>query len=167
MTQQKADPICHYCIVRTDVMVGLASANLLHAAGESSDGTLTPGTYAVALGVPNESALIRLATNLEAAGVQIYRIVESEGLYAGQLMAIGIKPGLKSERGRYLSTLPLLRLNQFKEYKNYDAGWSEKLQQANHKLEQVRKQLLELKQERALPWTQRLRRWWNRKEQVV
>jgi hypothetical protein len=89
----------------------------VHAAGESSDGNLKPGTYAVVLGVENENALQRVATNLENLKVPVHRVVESSGKYANQLMAIGIKPGPKSERGRWVSTMPLLSMSDFLEFR--------------------------------------------------
>jgi len=85
----------------------------VHAAGESAPGDLPSGTYAVALAAESEAELRRLADQLEAAGEPVVRIVEQHGRYAGQPMALGIRPGPKSQRGRLLSSLPLLRLDQF------------------------------------------------------
>jgi hypothetical protein len=141
-------------------------AQLIHAAGESSPGDLHPGTYAIALAVPDEPALKQLAERLEAQGVPIHRIVESEGLFAGQLMAIGVKPGLKSERGQFLSTLSLLKMSALKEHHNEDLIWNGKLRVLNRDLEKARNRIVELEQERPLTWTQRFKRWW-RKEQVA
>lgn len=90
-------------------------AQMVHAAGESSPGNLKPGTYAVALAASSERELADLADRLEAAGEPVHRVVESHGRYAGQLMAIGLEPGPKSERGRLLSHLPLLRWSSFLE----------------------------------------------------
>jgi hypothetical protein len=127
--------------------VGLAFAQVVHAAGESSDGTLAPGTYAVALGVPDEIALKTLADQLEGFDVPIRRVVESEGKYHRQLMAIGVEPGPKSERGRHLSHLPLLKIDHFPAFRELFDRWVALWHQV-----QV---------EQSLTWTQRLARWWR------
>ncbi len=82
---------------------------LIHAAGESSTGDLGPGTFAIALSVPDEAALIRQFLRLSALGVQLTPIHEPDAPYGGQLMAIGIRPLLRSRIGRLLSELPLLK----------------------------------------------------------
>jgi hypothetical protein len=127
--------------------VGLAFAQVVHAAGESSDGTLAPGTYAVALGVPDEPALKALADHLESLGVPIHRVEEATGKYAGQLMALGVEPGPKSERGRHLSHLPLLKAEYFPEFRVLYRQWAEAFNK--------------LQFEKDLTWTQRLSRWWK------
>lgn len=100
----------------------MAFAQLLHAAGESSDGKLSPGTYAVALAADSQLELERTARRLEEHGVPFHRVMESHGQYAGQLMALGIEPGPKSVRGRYLSNMPLLSMERFTEYEAVMAG---------------------------------------------
>ncbi len=107
------DPITHYCIVRTDIPVGVAFANCVHAAGESAGGPVHSGTYAVALSAKSEQDLCSLADHLEARDVPVHRVVEAHGAYADQLMAIGISPGPKSQRGRHLSHVRLLTLEGF------------------------------------------------------
>lgn len=165
MMQQKEDPICHYCVVRTDIAVGLAGASLVHAAGESSPGDLHPGTYAVVLGAHDEQALTSIAELLERHQVPVTRIVESAGKYHDQLMAIGVKPGLKSERGRYLSTLKLLKMDSFREYDDAEKKWEIFRQKIVANIQNQHKH--ELQAERSLTWTQRISRWWNRKAQVA
>lgn len=131
----------------------MACAQLIHAAGESSDGKLKPGTYAVALGVETENELRALADELDAKGVPVHRVEESTGKYAGQLMALGIKPGPKSVRGKHLSNLPLLRMVDFTEY--YDvqqSHWAE--------TKTLRREIRELKHQRQ-PWWSRLQQWWR------
>lgn len=108
--------------------------------------------------MPDEAALTQLADRLEAQGVPIHRIVESEGKHKNQLMALGVRPGLKSERGKYLSSLPLLNLRGLKEHRDAVATWQEQLRVYHVELERTRK----LAQERALTWTQRIARWWHR-----
>jgi hypothetical protein len=77
--------------VRGDLPTGLKVANAVHAAGESSD-RVPKGTIAVALEVGSEIELRGLSHRLTLAGIAHVTIVESEGLYAGQAMAIGIEP---------------------------------------------------------------------------
>lgn len=136
----------------------MASAQLIHAAGESSDGTLTPGTYAVALAVETEKALDQLASKLEAAGVPIHRVEESTGKYAGQLMAIGIKPGPKSIRGKYLSNLPLVRLCDFVEHIQHMTGQEMRRKELRRQIAALEGKIHELESS----WWQRTKRWWRR-----
>jgi hypothetical protein len=96
-------------IVRRDLALGVAAANIVHAAGESSPGNLPSSTYAVALACPDEVALRSLAARLTAVGVRHRAIVECEGEHAGQMMAIGCAPERKEVMRRHLSSLPLLR----------------------------------------------------------
>ncbi len=99
--------------MRTDISVGLAFANCLHAAGESSPGNLDHGTYAIALGAKDEEELRLIASNLEASGVDFRLIVESSGDYSGQAMAIGVVPGPRNELRKHLSSYPLIRVEDF------------------------------------------------------
>ena len=87
----------------------MQAANLVHAAGESSPGDLPSGTIAVALVVPDEASLWRAAHALRSAHVAHVPIIESNGPYAGQLPAVGVRPGRKEDVGRPLSALPLLK----------------------------------------------------------
>jgi peptidyl-tRNA hydrolase len=82
-------------------------AQVAHAAGESSSGDLSPGTYAIVLGVAGERELVELAAKLEAAGVGHRVITESQPPYSGQAMAIGVEPGPRSELRRLFSSIPL------------------------------------------------------------
>ena len=82
---------------------------LIHAAGESSPGNLSPHTYAIALTTPDEHALEHLSFKLFQLGIKHHRIIESDAPYVGQLMALGIPPRKRSEVGKHLSSLPLLR----------------------------------------------------------
>jgi hypothetical protein len=85
------------------------AAQIVHAAGESSPGDLSPGTYAVVLSVPDEPALRREAMRLRARGADFVAIVEEDAPYAGALMALGLRPGRKEVLRRHVSSLPLLR----------------------------------------------------------
>ena len=84
------------------------AAQIIHATGQSTTGH-PPDTYAGALMRPDEPTLQRLADWLEARGVALVRVVESDGPYAGQLMALGVSLGRKEALRRHLSSLPLLR----------------------------------------------------------
>ncbi len=96
-------------MIRRDLPIGILAAQLVHAAGESSPGNLSPGTNAVVLGVPNEAALRAVAQRLEDAGIAFVRVEEPDAPYLGQLMAIGLRPARKEVVRRALSSLPLLR----------------------------------------------------------
>jgi len=50
-----------------------------------------------------------VSERLAAAGLDYKVIRESEGDWAGQAMAIGIRPAPKNEIRRYVSSLPLIR----------------------------------------------------------
>lgn len=96
-------------IVRTDLPVGAAAAQIVHAAGESSPGNLPGGTFAVVLGVPSETALVVIKEKLQVAGLSFVPIVECDAPYEGQLMAIGLRPIMRSVGRKVLSNLPLYR----------------------------------------------------------
>jgi peptidyl-tRNA hydrolase len=98
----------HFIIVRADLPIGVLASQVTHAAGESSPGNLPEGTNAVVLSVPDEAGLEAVSKRLALAGTEHVRIVENEGKYAGQFLAIGCKPGRKKEVGRALRHLPLL-----------------------------------------------------------
>ena len=104
-----AENLAHYVIVRADLSRGVQSANIVHAAGESSPGNLPDGTIAVCLTAPNEEALRTFEAKLASAGVAFRSIVETDGPHAGQLMAIGAVPGRKEDLRKHFSSLPLLR----------------------------------------------------------
>jgi peptidyl-tRNA hydrolase len=89
--------------------VGVIAANLVHAAGESSPGGLPEGTRAVVLSVPDASAIEALRERLLSSAVEHKAIVETEGTYAGETMAIGVVPGRKEVLRGHFACLPLLR----------------------------------------------------------
>jgi len=82
---------------------------VVHAAGESVSGSVPPGTRAVVLSCRGEERLRLLADELEGAGLRLHRIIENEGLYTGQLMAVGLELVRGVEKRRLLAGLPLLR----------------------------------------------------------
>lgn len=63
----------------------------------------------VVLQVPAEAELHVLAARLSAAAVPYVPVVESDGELAGQMTAIGLRPGRKEGLRRHLSSIPLLR----------------------------------------------------------
>jgi hypothetical protein len=102
------DPLTHYVIVRADLPFGVAAAQIIHAAGESSPGRLPRGTYAVALAARDEAELSAIEARLRRAGVRLKAIRESDPPYSGRLMALGLTPMPKSVLRQHLSSLPLL-----------------------------------------------------------
>jgi hypothetical protein len=97
--------LSHYCIIREDLDLGLKAAYLIHAAGESSTGTLPPNTRAVALAARDEEHLRVLEDLLKRAEVDHHAVWEDE-----QLFAIGIEPTADLDRLRKVtSNLPLVR----------------------------------------------------------
>ena len=82
---------------------------IVHAAGESVVETVPDGTYALVLQVPDEAALVREADRLQALGAHVVRVVEDAGPFAGQLMALGLRPAPRGGLRRMLSSLPLLK----------------------------------------------------------
>jgi len=88
--------------------MGIQGAQIAHAAGESSTGSLPPGTYAVILQASKEE-LEALEQKLQLEGVPHRAIRENDPPWCGELLAIGLRPALKKEVKRFVSALPLLR----------------------------------------------------------
>jgi len=84
------------------------AAQVCHAAGESSPGNLPSGTYAVILEASPEE-LQALEHKLQLAGCPHRSIRENDLPWNGELLAIGLRPALKKEVKRHLSSLPLLK----------------------------------------------------------
>lgn len=86
-------PLRHYVIVCEDLPLGQKFAQLLHAAGESAVVAAPPdsNTVAVALEAPRAD-LVELIADLRSRDIPLVEVVETEGEFAGQLMAIGIAP---------------------------------------------------------------------------
>ena len=64
------------------------------------------GTFAVVLSARADQ-MEPLSARLTAAGVAHARIVETDGEWTGQLVAIGARPGLRSALRRNFSSFPL------------------------------------------------------------
>jgi hypothetical protein len=86
----------------------MLAAQVTHAAGESANNKVRPGTYAVVLGATTDQ-LAELERQLAAGGVRFSAIRESDPPHSGELLALGIEPQRKSLVRRYVSSLPLLR----------------------------------------------------------
>jgi hypothetical protein len=84
-------------------------AQTIHAAGESSPGSLPSGTFAIALAVADEPALTREAERLRARGVSFVEVREDDAPYDGALMALGLMPGRREDLRRHVSSLPTLK----------------------------------------------------------
>ena len=87
----------------------MMSAQLVHAAGESSFGNLPKNTHAVVLAVPGEENLLELEKQLLEAKIPHNAIREVDSPYNGQLMAIGICPTTRDKVKGLLSQLPLVK----------------------------------------------------------
>ena len=101
-------PYTHYVIVRRDLPIGLKVAQVVHAAGESSP-RMPTGTIAVVLETEDEQGLKEVQKSLESSDIRHKSIIEGEGEYEGQLMAIGLEPTRDRSRiKKVTSSLPLL-----------------------------------------------------------
>jgi len=110
-TRSARHPLTHYCILRQDLPLGTLAAQLIHAAGESSQGDLLPNnTYAVALAAKSEDHLIFLEDKLRRLSIPHVAIRESDAPWNGALMAIGIQPVAdRNQLKKVTSSLPLLK----------------------------------------------------------
>lgn len=99
----------HYVVVRSDLPLGVLAAMVTHAAGES--GPVPEHTRAVVLSVPDEASLKEVAKLCPQAVLGRGLILETEGPYAGQLMAIGL--AVVKGRRPELSHLPILTETTF------------------------------------------------------
>jgi hypothetical protein len=85
------------------------AAMIVHAAGESAGGLVPDGTHAIVLMVPGEPALQRELQRLQMRGCALVAVYEDQAPYAGQLMALGLRPGRKEDLRRHCSSLPMLK----------------------------------------------------------
>lgn len=109
LAEPGANPLTHYIIVRNDMPLGVLAAQVTHAAGESSPGNLTPGTYAVVLAAQSAQELEDLHDRLADLQVPHSVVRESSGPLAGQMTAIGVQPAPREEVKRLFSSMPLLK----------------------------------------------------------
>ena len=103
-----ANYLTHYCIVRADIPFGAQAAQLIHAAGQSISEPVSEGTYAIALHVKCEADLRALSERLTTAAIEHALIVESDPPFAGQAMAIGVKPTDRKQLKPFLSSYALV-----------------------------------------------------------
>jgi hypothetical protein len=87
----------------------MLAAQICHAAGESSPGRLPAGTYAVILAASGPGELEELSRGLSRAGIRHVQVRENDEPFAGELMALGLEPALRSVVKRHVRRLPLLR----------------------------------------------------------
>lgn len=93
--------------MRSDLPHGVQVAQTAHAASEA---TGHPPTIVVALAVPDEAALHRLAAAFGERSLTHALIVEDVGPYAGQAMALGLAPTTDRNAIRKVtSALPLVK----------------------------------------------------------
>ena len=99
----------HYVIVRNDLPRGVLAAQVIHAAGESSD-RVPKGTHAVCLSARNEGELARVEERLIQGDVPHVAVREPDAPWDNALMAIGIVPMPRSNPNlrRAVSRLKLL-----------------------------------------------------------
>lgn len=83
--------LTHFCIVRRDLPWPVIAAQLIHAAGESSE-QLPVGTIAVALAAKNEDHLTFIEHKLQTLGIPHHAVREPDEPWNGALMAIGLQP---------------------------------------------------------------------------
>jgi peptidyl-tRNA hydrolase len=96
-----------YIVVRSDLPHGVQVAQTAHAASEASG---HPQTIVVALQVPDETTLRRVAEALGEHSLTHQLVMEDAGPFAGQAMAIGIRPSTDRKAiGKVTSALPLVR----------------------------------------------------------
>jgi len=103
------ESLYHYVVVRDDLPLGTLAAMIVHAAGESSPGSLPPDTHAVVLAVHDEEALLAVEARLQGASVPHVAVREPDAPWGGALMAIGLQPAPRAALRMYLSSLPLLK----------------------------------------------------------
>jgi len=89
--------------------IGVAAAQLVHAAGESSPGNLPKGTYAIVLAVPSIDKLLALEQRLIEDDIPHKAIRKPDSPYNNEIMSIGIKPTSRIFVKKYTSNLPLLK----------------------------------------------------------
>ena len=106
-SEKQNDPMVHYCVVRSDLTFGQQAAQLIHAVGESHNGTVhPPGTVAVALSARNQEHLLELESCLKKAGLPHVLISECDG----EPMAIGLHPTRdRAAIRKVLSSIPLVK----------------------------------------------------------
>lgn len=99
----------HYVIARTDVPTGVMAAQIVHAAGESSD-RVPSGVHAVCLSAHSEMELEELEAKLLELGVSHTSIREPDEPWNGTLMAIGLEPVIRDQNPKLRRALARFKL---------------------------------------------------------
>ena len=93
--------------MRSDLPHGVQVAQTAHAASEASG---HPQTIVVALQVPDETTLRRIAEALGEKSLTHQLVVEDAGPFAGQAMALGLTPSTdRAAIRKVVSALPLVK----------------------------------------------------------
>lgn len=96
-------------MVRSDLPLGFLTAQVAHAASESSPVPDPPGTNVVVLSVPSEGALLAVYRRLVLADIRCVLVVEPDPPWLGAATAIGVeRVGDRKIVRRALQHLPLL-----------------------------------------------------------
>lgn len=132
-----ADSLTHYIVVRRDLPFGVLLAMVAHAAGESfyklaclrssekerptfsreDVGSIPTGgspfdpsqTIAIVLGARNVARLGWLCMKLDVMAIPYSVITETDGEFAGQLMAIGVVPTDRADVRKIVNEFQLYR----------------------------------------------------------
>lgn len=95
-------------IVRADLPAGVMVAQTIHAAGESSNGDIPQGTYAIALAAKDELHLHRIEKKLIKLDIPHVAIREPDAPWNGALMAIGLYPAPRNLVRKGVARLSLI-----------------------------------------------------------
>lgn len=102
-----SSPLHHYLVVRADIPLGAAMAQLAHAAGHTG-GPAAVDAHVVVLATPDEDSLLELARKLELAGMEPTTIREPDPPWCGAAMALALEPRVRDRQLRRLvGKLPL------------------------------------------------------------
>lgn len=99
----------HYVIARTDVPTGVMAAQIVHAAGESSD-RVPSGVCAVCLAAHSELELEDLEAKLIELEIAHTSIREPDAPWNGALMAIGLEPVIRDRHPKLRRALARFKL---------------------------------------------------------
>lgn len=84
-------------------------AQAIHAAGESANGGVPSGTYAVALAAKDELHLHSIRQRLINHGIDHVAIHEPDPPHHGAMVAIGLHPAPRRLVRKGVSNLPLIK----------------------------------------------------------
>jgi hypothetical protein len=84
------------------------AAQIIHAAGESSNGEIPQGTYAIALAAKDELHLNKIEKKLLKLEIPHVAIREPDAPWNGALMAIGLYPAPRETVRKGVARLQLI-----------------------------------------------------------